>query len=101
MIVDLSQPEGNSVNSHIENKDAQVQYPSVQNAMDVILALHEHGHSPFLAKVDIKSAFWLLPMAQSHFPLMGLKFDEKYYIDLFLPMGAVEFFKSFQMQWRI
>ena len=101
MIVDLSQPEGNSVNSHIENKDAQVQYPSVQDAVDVILALHEHGLSPFLAKVDIKSAFRLLPMAQSHFPLMGLKFDEKYYIDLFLPMGAVEFFKSFQMQWRI
>ena len=88
MIVDLSQPEGNSVNLHIENKDAQVQYPSVQDAVDVNLALREQWHSPFLAKVDIKSAFRLLTIAQSHFPLMGLKFDEKYYIDLFLPMGS-------------
>lgn len=96
MIVDLSQPEGNSVNFHIDRAESQVFYPSVQSAIDLILALHEQGKQPTLAKVDIKSAFRLLPLAPSQFPLMGLSLDNQYYVDAFLPMGGASSCRIFQ-----
>ena len=96
MIVDLSQPEELSVNAHIPRVESQVSFPSVQSAIDIIMSLVEMAGAPMLSKLDIKSAFRLLPLAPSEFPLLGMRFDGNIYKDAFLPMGASSRCRIFQ-----
>ncbi|MCP6146112.1 hypothetical protein NL427_26935, partial [Klebsiella pneumoniae] len=41
-----------------------------------------------IGKMDVKSAFRLLPVSPTDFDLLGIKFQEKYFIDKCLPMGC-------------
>ena len=41
-----------------------------------------------MAKTDIKNAFRLLPVKRSQQNLLGIKWNDKYYFDKCLPMGA-------------
>ena len=65
--------------------------------------IYNCGKSAELSKVDIKSAFRLLIV---NFDLLGIKFDNMYYIDKCLPMGCsvscnlFEKFSSF-VQWVV
>ena len=45
------------------------------------------GVGSYLVKVDIKSAFRLLPINPSDFNLLGMVFDGNYYVDKSLPFG--------------
>ncbi|XP_045194970.2 uncharacterized protein LOC123550604 [Mercenaria mercenaria] len=45
------------------------------------------GKSALIAKRDLKSAYRILPLAVSDFPLFGLKVGDCFYVDKFLPMG--------------
>lgn len=40
-----------------------------------------------MAKTDIKSAFRIIPIHPSDFPLLGMKWDNQFYYDVCLPMG--------------
>lgn len=60
------------------------------------LYLHYQGFRPTLFKMDVKSAFRLLPLAASNFSLMGVKVGDLFYIDAFLPMGAASSCSIFQ-----
>lgn len=57
-----------------------------------------------MAKCDIKSAFWLLPIHPNDFELLGFTFDGEFYMNRALPMGcsvscaAFEKFSSF-LEW--
>ena len=42
----------------------------------------------FLAKVDIESAFRIIPVSPLDSPLLGFQWDGKYYMDAVLPMGC-------------
>ena len=97
LIVDLSQPSFESVNFHIPRDAAQVTYPTIQDAIDIIIQLKMNNLQPYLTKLDIKSAFRLLPLSPSNFPLMGIKYSDSYYIDAFLPMGASSSCQIFQI----
>ena len=96
LITDLSQPSDNSVNSSISREKSSVKYPSIQEAIYVILDLHSKGHKPYLFKMDIESAFRITPLAPSNFPLMGARFEGQFFIDAFLPMGASTSCRIFQ-----
>ena len=85
MIHYLSFPPNNSVNDFIEREHCSVQYSSIDDAVKMI---HDLGRNALLAKYDIKSTFRLLRLAPSEFDLTGFKFDNKYYFDKCLPMGA-------------
>ena len=61
LISDLSQPKTNSVNDSIPPSASRVSYPSIQDAIDCILSLVNDGHTPMLSKLDVKSAFRLMP----------------------------------------
>ena len=98
-IVDLSQPSGASVNDYIRQSALIATYPTIQSAIDTILQLHDQNKSPLLSKADVKSAFSLLPLAPASFPLMGLQFEGKYYIDKYLPMGASSSCHIYQTFW--
>ena len=59
LIVDLSHPSGHSVNDGIPKPLCSLSYITVDTAIAEILKL---GTGTLLAKVDVKSAFRLLPV---------------------------------------
>jgi hypothetical protein len=68
--------------------------------------IYNCGKSAELAKIDIKSAFRLLIVNPADFDLLGIKFDNMYYIDKCLPMGcsvSCNLFKKFSsfVQWVV
>ena len=71
MIHNLSHPEGSSVNDYIPQELATVQYASIQNAISFI---KDAETIVFMAKVDIESAFRIIPIAPKDTPLLGFKF---------------------------
>ncbi|XP_053556935.1 uncharacterized protein LOC128648362 [Bombina bombina] len=85
MIQHLSYPRGNSVNDAIDKLDSSVQYQSFDSAVRIVKRL---GKGALMAKIDVESAFRLLPLNTVSFNLMGCKFDGDYYIDKCLPMGC-------------
>lgn len=54
---------------------------------DTISVIKREGAGCFLAKMDIKSAFRIIPIHPSDFSLMGIKWDNLYYFDVCLAMG--------------
>ena len=72
LITDLSYPPGNTVNDGILSELCSLTYVTID---DAILNILESGRDTMLAKIDIKSAFWLLPvhLADRHLLRMGWK----------------------------
>lgn len=97
MIVDLSRPTFGSVNFYIPEWASSVTYPTVQDAIDIILDIKRRGLEPVLFKYDIRSAFRLLPIAPEFYPLLGLYHEDiGYLIDAALPMGSSSSCQLFQ-----
>lgn len=46
------------------------------------------GKGALLGIVDIQSAFNLCPVRPEDFPLLGIQFDNEYWVQNMLPMGA-------------
>ena len=85
LIHHLSYPEGLSVNDGIPKELATVRYATID---DAVRLFKSPGKGCFLAKTDIKSAFRIIPVAPSHFPLLGMEWQGKFYFDKCLPMGC-------------
>lgn len=54
----------------------------------MVQILAKVGKGSCICKMDIKSAFRLLPSNPGDFDLLGIKIEGKYYIDKCLPMGC-------------
>lgn len=85
LIHHLSYPKGLSVNDFIDPDICSVQYSNFDQAMDIIARL---GKGALMGKMDVKSAFRLLFLAESQFPLLGIQLAGKFYFDKCLPMGC-------------
>ena len=85
IITHLSYPEGNSVNSFIDPELASVQYSSFDQVVEIVSNL---GKGALMGKMDIKSAFRLIPVSPSDFDLFGIHFNDQYFIDKCLPFGC-------------
>lgn len=85
MIHHLSFPDGASVNSGIPQEFKSVSYATIDAAIEGIKRV---GQGCFLAKTDIQSAFRLMPIRSQDHPLLGFSWQDKYYYDVCLPMGA-------------
>jgi len=70
LIVDLSHPSGCSVNDHIPNSLCSLSYNTGDDAIQNIL---KYGQHTILAKVDIKSAFRLIPVHPTDGHLLGMR----------------------------
>ena len=81
----LSYPAGTSINDGIPRDYATVHYATISDAIKVILS---YGKNCFLAKSDIKSAFRIIPINPKDYHLLGMKWQNNYYFDRCLPMGA-------------
>lgn len=84
LIVDLSHPEGQSVNDGIEPELCTLQYTSVDAAAIRVCAL---GAGTKLAKFDIGSAYRIVPVHPDDRQLLGMLWKDRLFIDAALPFG--------------
>ena len=84
LIVDLSHPHGSSVNDGIQKDLCSMAYISVDDAIGHILKL---GRGTHLAKIDIKSAFRLIPVHPADRHLLAMVWQDSLFIDTCLPFG--------------
>ena len=98
----LSYPEDSSVNDYIPKEISAVQYATIQDAIRLIK--QQPGSQVFMAKVDIESAFRIIPVSPMDRPLLGFQWKGKFFMDAVLPMGvssACAIFESFStaLEW--
>jgi len=96
LIHHLSYPQGQSINDFIDERLCRVKYASFDEAVDMVAKLNLAG-PVFMAKLDIKSAFRILPVNPLDFELLGFKFLGQYYVDRCLPMGCSISCRLFEM----
>ncbi|XP_056419586.1 uncharacterized protein LOC130361049 [Hyla sarda] len=88
LIFDLSAPHGSlipSINSLIPSEEFSMHYSSIDQAIQVILAL---GPGTWMAKADITDAFKLLPLHRDQWQWFGLKWQGAYYFASKLTFGC-------------
>ena len=103
LIFDLSYPQGASINAGILREDSSVSYTKFD---EVVHMVRQEGKGSFLFKVDIKSAFRLLPIHIQDFALLGMKFQDQFFVDKCLPFGlslSCALFEKFScfLEWHI
>ena len=84
LIVDLSYPAGASINDGIESALCSLRYPSVDDAVRRLLA---KDPCSFMAKIDIESAYRIVPVHPEDRVLLGMRWKDELYIDTALPFG--------------
>ncbi len=84
IITDLSFPRGQSVNDGIPAERCSLEYTTVDRVAGAALAL---GRGALLAKIDIESAYRLIPVHPVDRPLLGCKWQGQVYVDGKLPFG--------------
>jgi len=84
LIVDLSYPSNHSVDDGIPSALCSLQYVTIDDAVQQIFNL---GPGSLLAKIDIKNAFWLLPVHTADRHLLLMKWENGIYIDICLFFG--------------
>ena len=84
LILDLSSPDGHSVNDGIPKTPFSVQYVTVDSFIDGIMA---RGCGTLMAKFDVASAYRNVAIHPLDRPLLGMKWGNRYYVDMALPFG--------------
>ena len=85
LILDLSQPLGESINEGILNEFCSVKYTPFDAAVDMVKSV---GRSANLAKLDIQHAFRLCPVRKADWPLLCYLWMGWYFVDTRLPFGS-------------
>ena len=83
-IVDLSYSKGHSVNDGFPAHFCSLQYVTIDKAIKGII---QSGQGTLLAKINVKSAFCLLPIHPADRHLLGMEWQGGVYIDTCLPFG--------------
>ena len=84
MIVELSVPNGASVNDGIGTDVCSLMYASVDKAVSIIQHL---GQRTQLVKMDFKDAYRIIPVHHQDHHLLGIRWDNQVLIDHNLPFG--------------
>ena len=83
LINDLSSPHLNSVNDGIYHMPTKWQL--ISDALQLIM---DRGQGCHLAKMDVKSAYRLLPIHHTDWHLFGCMLQRMLFIDTFMPFGG-------------
>ena len=78
MIHHLYFPDGSSVNDFIPKEISSVQNATIQDAIDVI---KDSPKPVYMAKVDVESAFRIIPISPADRPLLGFRWRGQYFMD--------------------
>ena len=84
LILDLSSPDGHSMNDGIRKDPFTVQYMKVDDIIDGIMSL---GRGTLLAKFDVESAYRIIPIHPNDRYLFGMLWQGNYFVDMALPFG--------------
>ena len=84
LIVDLSHPDQRSVNDGVRPEWCSLTYVRVE---DVVRRLLQLGVGAKMAKIDIKSAYRIVPVHPDDRHLLGMCWDNQIYVDAVLPFG--------------
>ena len=84
LIVDLSFPEGHSVNDGISPALCSIKYSSVDDAVSII---QKYGPHTQMAKLDLQSAYRMVPVHPEDHRLLIMQWNDHIYIDTCLPFG--------------
>lgn len=84
LIVDLSSPEGHSVNDGIDKSICSLQYVTINTIVEKI---QQCGSGALLGKLDIKSAYRIIPVHPDDRLLLGMKWKGQLFIDTALPFS--------------
>ena len=84
IIMDLSFPTGKSINDGIDPDLCSLSYAKVD---DVVKAICQLGPGSQMAKIDIKSAYRIVPVHPTDRHLLGIRWKGKVYVDGTLPFG--------------
>ena len=84
LIMDLSAPQGHSVNEGISKELCTCHYTSVDQAAEQIV---RWGKGTLMAKMDIKQAYRNIPIAAEDRHLLGFQWNGNIFIDKVLPFG--------------
>lgn len=84
LITDLSYPQGRSINDAISQELASLSYITVDEVANQAVAL---GKGALMAKIDIKSAFRLIPVWPLDRQFLGMRWNDMIYVDGVLPFG--------------
>ena len=84
MIVDLSSPEGSSVNEGIDTELAILSYASIDH-LAALVAME--GKGSLLVKAIIKEAYRMIPIHPEDQNLLGMEWEGTVLIDKTLPFG--------------
>ena len=84
MIVDLSHPVGLSVNDGIDKSHCSLTYLKMDQVAETVMKL---GRGAMLAKIDIQSAYRVIPVHPQDRTLLGMKWQGNVYVDATLPFG--------------
>ena len=103
LILDLSSPEGSSVNDGIDPERCSLSYMKVD---DAARAIERMGRGVKMAKVDIKSAYRMIPIHPEDRSLLGMLWEGALYVDTALPFGLRSAPKVFTavadgLEWRV
>ena len=84
LITDLSSPRGQSVNDGIAPRLCSLRYVTVDEIAAVAAAL---GRGTLIAKLDIQSAYRIVPVHPDDRQLLGVRWQGNMYVDAMLPFG--------------
>ena len=84
LIVDLSSPDGASVNDGINPDKFTLHYITVDQVIHMVSSF---GGGALMAKFDVESAYRNIPVHPADRALLGMKWRGQYYVDLVLPFG--------------
>jgi hypothetical protein len=89
VIMDLSFPEGTSVNDGIPKnmylgEQTELTYAKVDDLVDMVLS-HQ---KPLVWKIDLKRAFRQIPVDPRDYPMLGIAWDQQLYFDTSIPFGV-------------
>ena len=84
MIHHLSVPHGRSINDFISSDKYSLHYSTGDDAISCLWFL---GVGALIAKVDLKSAFRIVPVHHEDWELLGIHWQNLYYVNTCLPFG--------------
>ena len=84
LIVDLSSPEGGSINNGIAPELSSLSYPSIDHLSALVVSA---GRGSFMVKADIKEAYRMVPVHPEDQHLLGVRWGSFIFIDKVLPFG--------------
>ena len=84
LIIDLSSPPGHSVNDGVDPSLSSLSYATVGHA---VALCRSFGPGALMAKLDLKSAYRMVPIHPLDQHLLGIEWEGRTYVDQALPFG--------------